>query len=56
MAAGFSSEKVTVVIEDGYKFLADHKNSFDITICDLSDPDGSALNSDECANPIELSF
>ncbi|KAF1815123.1 spermidine synthase-like protein [Eremomyces bilateralis CBS 781.70] len=42
MAVGFEDPRVTVHIGDGFKFLADRKNEFDIIITDSSDPDGPA--------------
>lgn len=35
---GFSSPKVEVVINDGSKYIKEHKNEFDIIIVDTSDP------------------
>lgn len=42
MSVGFDSPKATVNIGDGFKFLADYKNTFDIIITDSSDPEGPA--------------
>lgn len=42
MAAGFEHPKVKVHVGDGFKFLADYKNEFDIIITDSSDPEGPA--------------
>lgn len=42
MAAGFESEKLTLHIGDGFEFLKNHKNEFDVIITDSSDPDGPA--------------
>merc|ERR1712169_104749 len=42
MAQGLSHPKSTVHIGDGFKFLDDYKNSFDVIITDSSDPDGPA--------------
>ena len=42
MAAGFASPKATVYVGDGFKFLADYKNTFDVIITDSSDPEGPA--------------
>ena len=42
MAAGFNDPRVTVHIGDGFKFLADYKNTFDVIITDSSDPVGPA--------------
>lgn len=40
MAIGFDNPKVTVHIGDGFEFLKDKVNSFDIIITDASDPVG----------------
>lgn len=42
MAAGFNDPRVTVHIGDGFKFLEDRKNQFDVIITDSSDPVGPA--------------
>ncbi|KAJ8296733.1 Saccharopine dehydrogenase [NADP(+), L-glutamate-forming] [Rhodotorula toruloides] len=42
MAAGFNDPRVTVFIGDGFKFLDDKKNEFDVIITDSSDPVGPA--------------
>jgi len=42
MAAGFEHPKVKVHIGDGFKFLDEYKNAFDVIITDSSDPDGPA--------------
>ena len=42
MAVGLSHPKSTVHIGDGFKFLNDYKNAFDVIITDSSDPDGPA--------------
>lgn len=42
MAAGFNHPKVKVHIGDGFKFLDDYKNTFDVIITDSSDPEGPA--------------
>ncbi|CAG8547977.1 2957_t:CDS:2 [Ambispora leptoticha] len=42
MAVGFNNDKVKVVIGDGFPFLADKVNSFDVIITDASDPVGPA--------------
>ncbi|KAI9212297.1 hypothetical protein DS838_002829 [Geotrichum bryndzae] len=42
MAAGFNDPRVTVHIGDGFKFLAEYKNTFDVIITDSSDPEGPA--------------
>ena len=40
MAKGFASPKATVVISDGFEYLKQHTNEFDIIITDSSDPEG----------------
>ena len=42
MSAGFNHPKVNVHVGDGFKFLADRVNEFDVIITDSSDPDGPA--------------
>jgi hypothetical protein len=42
MAAGYKHPKVKVHVGDGFKFLDDYKNTFDVIITDSSDPDGPA--------------
>jgi len=42
MAKGFDSEKLTLHIGDGFEFLQNHKNEFDVIITDSSDPEGPA--------------
>ncbi|KJZ78747.1 Spermidine synthase [Hirsutella minnesotensis 3608] len=42
MAAGLTHPKATVHIGDGFKFLDDYKNAFDVIITDSSDPEGPA--------------
>lgn len=42
MAAQFSHPKLNLFIGDGFKFLAEHKNEFDVAITDSSDPIGPA--------------
>ncbi|EOR04106.1 Saccharopine dehydrogenase [NADP(+), L-glutamate-forming] [Wallemia ichthyophaga EXF-994] len=42
MAQALNHEKVTVFIGDGFKFLQDKKNYFDVIITDSSDPEGPA--------------
>jgi len=42
MAKGFSSPKATIHIGDGFEYLKDHKNEFDVIITDSSDPEGPA--------------
>lgn len=42
MSAGFEHPKVKVHVGDGFKFLEDFKNTFDVIITDSSDPEGPA--------------
>ncbi|ODQ78495.1 hypothetical protein BABINDRAFT_162703 [Babjeviella inositovora NRRL Y-12698] len=42
MAQSYSHEKVKVHIGDGFQFLADYQNTFDVIITDSSDPEGPA--------------
>lgn len=42
MSEGFKHPKVKVHVGDGFKFLDDYKNSFDVIITDSSDPEGPA--------------
>jgi spermidine synthase len=42
MAAGLTHKKSTVHVGDGFKFLNDYKNAFDVIITDSSDPEGPA--------------
>ncbi|XP_014215876.1 spermidine synthase-like [Copidosoma floridanum] len=42
MATGYDHPKVELVIGDGYKFVEEHKHSFDVIITDSSDPIGPA--------------
>lgn len=44
MACGLEHPKVKVHIGDGFKFLEQYKNAFDVIITDSSDPDGPAEN------------
>jgi spermidine synthase len=42
MAEGLTHPKSTVHVGDGFKFLDEYKNAFDVIITDSSDPDGPA--------------
>lgn len=42
MAKGFDDEKLKLHIGDGFDFLKNHKNEFDVIITDSSDPEGPA--------------
>lgn len=44
MSCGFDSPKLRLRIEDGFRFLRDHKSEFDVIITDSSDPIGPAEN------------
>lgn len=44
LAAGFDDPRVTVHIADGFKFLAERKNMYDVIITDSSDPVGPAAS------------
>ncbi|KAJ3650952.1 hypothetical protein Zmor_017025 [Zophobas morio] len=44
MAQGFDSDKLTLTIGDGFKYMEEHKNEFDVIITDSSDPIGPAVN------------
>ena len=40
MAKGYSSPKLTQYIGDGFEYLQQHENEFDVVITDSSDPVG----------------
>ena len=40
MACGFSSSKLTQLIGDGFEYMKEHVNEFDVIITDSSDPVG----------------
>lgn len=40
MAKGFEDPKVTLHVGDGFAFMKNHKNEFDVIISDTSDPVG----------------
>jgi len=42
MSIGYQHPNVGVHIGDGFKFLADYKNEFDVIVTDSSDPEGPA--------------
>lgn len=44
MAAGFDSPKLHLTIGDGFEYMKDHKNEFDVIITDSSDPIGPATS------------
>ncbi|KAK0638186.1 Spermidine synthase [Lasiodiplodia hormozganensis] len=42
MSVGFQHPAVQTIVGDGFKFLADRQNEFDVIITDSSDPEGPA--------------
>ena len=42
MSVSYKHPKVKIYIGDGFEFLNDYKNEFDIIITDSSDPEGPA--------------
>jgi spermidine synthase len=42
MAVGFQHPNVKVHVGDGFKFLEEYKDTFDVIITDSSDPEGPA--------------
>ncbi|KAF5281659.1 hypothetical protein FQR65_LT14589 [Abscondita terminalis] len=44
MARGFASPKLSLKICDGFEYIRNHKNEFDVIITDSSDPIGPAVN------------
>jgi spermidine synthase len=40
MAKGFASPKLTVIVSDGFEYLKEHTNEFDVIITDSTDPEG----------------
>lgn len=43
IAVGFNDPRVKVHIRDGFEFMKEHKNEFDVIITDSSDPDGALI-------------
>lgn len=43
MASGFSNEKLSLHIADGFEFLEQRSVQYDVIIADISDPDGMFL-------------
>jgi len=41
VAKGFESPKLSVHVGDGFQFVKDHREQFDVIITDSSDPVGS---------------
>ncbi|KAL5286558.1 SRM family protein [Megaselia abdita] len=44
MACGFENKKVKLTIGDGFEYMKNHKNEFDVIITDSSDPVGPAVS------------
>ncbi|KAH8385043.1 hypothetical protein KR093_006186 [Drosophila rubida] len=44
MACGFESNKLKLTIGDGFDYMKNHKNEFDVIITDSSDPIGPAVS------------
>lgn len=44
MSIGFDSEKLKLIICDGFNYIQEHKGEFDVIITDSSDPIGPATN------------
>ncbi|XP_072938668.1 spermidine synthase [Epargyreus clarus] len=44
MAVGFNSEKLTLHVGDGFEFMKNHSQEFDVIITDSSDPVGPAVS------------
>lgn len=44
MAVGFDSPKLTLHVGDGFEFMKNHRQEFDVIITDSSDPVGPAVN------------
>jgi len=44
MSKGFSNPKLNLIIGDGFKFMEEHQNEFDVIITDSSDPIGKACS------------
>nr|CAD7410007.1 unnamed protein product [Timema poppensis] len=44
MSVGYSSPKLSLFVEDGFKFMMQHKEEFDVIITDSSDPVGPAVS------------
>jgi spermidine synthase len=44
MAKGFLSSKAKINVGDGFEYLKQHKNEFDVIITDSSDPAGNRIN------------
>lgn len=44
MSKGFNDERLKLHFQDGYKYVLENKNSFDVIITDSSDPQGPAIS------------
>ncbi|KAE8750357.1 hypothetical protein FOCC_FOCC002917 [Frankliniella occidentalis] len=44
MAVGFNHPKLSLHVEDGFKFMQQHEQAFDVVITDSSDPVGPAVS------------
>lgn len=44
LSVGFSSPKLTLLITDGFEYMKQHSNEFDVIITDSGDPIGPATN------------
>jgi len=44
MAVGFENPKVELYIGDGFEFMKNHVNEFDVIITDSSDPIGKIIS------------
>lgn len=44
MAKGYDSEKLTLHVGDGFEFMKNHSQEFDVIITDSSDPVGPAIS------------
>lgn len=44
MSKGFSSPKLTLEIRDGFEYMRQHQQEFDVIVTDSSDPIGPAVN------------
>lgn len=42
LACGFDDPRVKVFIRDGFEFMKEHQNEYDVIITDSSDPEGPA--------------
>ena len=55
MAVGFDSPKLTVFVGDGFEYLKQHKDYFDVIITDSSDPESKLrLPHNICCNCLNV--